>query len=49
MLSATLALATYRLTLSSADGFTHTHTLRSSLWRREDGAWRMIFHQGTPA
>ncbi len=22
-------------------------TLRSSLWRLEDGAWRMVFHQGT--
>lgn len=49
MLSATLALATYRLTLNSADGPTPTHTLRRSLWRREAGAWRMTFHQGTPA
>jgi hypothetical protein len=23
-------------------------SLRSSLWRREDGMWRMAFHQGTP-
>jgi hypothetical protein len=22
--------------------------LRSSLWRREAGCWRMMFHQGTP-
>ncbi|MFO1310991.1 MAG: DUF4440 domain-containing protein [Burkholderiales bacterium] len=23
------------------------HTLRSSLWERKQGAWRMVFHQGT--
>ncbi|CBA15127.1 DUF4440 domain-containing protein [Xanthomonas albilineans] len=23
-------------------------TLRSSLWQRWDGQWRMLFHQGTP-
>lgn len=22
--------------------------LRSSLWQRRDGRWRMLFHQGTP-
>jgi len=25
-----------------------THSLRSSLWKKEDNAWKMIFHQGTP-
>jgi hypothetical protein len=34
-----VALATYRTPLS----------LRSSIWRREGGAWRLYFHQGTPA
>lgn len=24
------------------------YSLRSSLWRREAGGWRMAFHQGTP-
>ncbi|MGQ0574349.1 MAG: nuclear transport factor 2 family protein [Pseudonocardia sp.] len=24
-------------------------TLRSSLWHRRDGRWRIVFHQGTPA
>lgn len=24
-------------------------TLRSSIWSLRDGAWRMVFHQGTPA
>lgn len=23
-------------------------SLRTSLWRKEDGSWRMFFHQGTP-
>lgn len=25
-----------------------TTSLRSSLWRNEDGKWKMLFHQGTP-
>ena len=33
-----IAFATYRLGKS----------LRSSLWRLEEGTWRILFHQGTP-
>lgn len=36
--TADVALATYRTERS----------LRSSLWRREGRAWRIVFHQGTP-
>ena len=36
-ISAEVALATYRTERS----------LRSSLWRREGQAWRIVFHQGT--
>lgn len=42
-LSETVALLTYR---------TQTHhgiTLRSSIWRCEEGGWKLAFHQGTPA
>jgi hypothetical protein len=28
-------------------GTPSVHTLRSSLWERRDGAWRMVFHQAT--
>jgi len=38
------ALLTYRIHLH---GDPPVHTLRSSVWRRERGAWRMVFHQGT--
>jgi hypothetical protein len=24
------------------------HAMRSSVWRRSAGSWRMVFHQGTP-
>lgn len=34
-----VALATYRL----------NGVLRSSLWVKQDAAWRILFHQGTPA
>jgi hypothetical protein len=30
--------------LSRRDGY---RARRSSLWRRSDGAWRVVFHQGT--
>ncbi len=41
-LSPTLALLTY----VSHNGV--RDALRSSLWRLEDGQWRILFHQGTP-
>ncbi len=41
-LSPTLALLTY----VSSNGT--REALRSSLWRLEDGHWRILFHQGTP-
>jgi len=38
-LAADVALVTYRVVES--------RTIRSSIWRLEDGRWRMVFHQGT--
>jgi hypothetical protein len=38
VLTPDVALATYRTGRS----------LRSSIWRREGGSWRIVFHQGTP-
>ena len=40
-------LVTYRAVRVSADG-SETATNRSSLWVHEEGAWRILFHQGTP-
>lgn len=45
--TAGVALVTYRVRRVYPDG-TVTHSLRSSLWRRCGGRWRMVFHQGTP-
>jgi hypothetical protein len=48
-LSETVALATYRGIRAGGDG-RDILTNRSSIWRlEEDGDWRMVFHQGTPA
>jgi hypothetical protein len=41
-----VALVTYRLEPLVE---TEQASLRSSIWRREDGRWRLVFHQGTPA
>jgi hypothetical protein len=45
-LAADLALVNFRTRLQRGDIV--LRSLRSSLWRREDGMWRMAFHQGTP-
>jgi hypothetical protein len=42
-LSDELVLATYRIFNELAN----QHSLRSSIWKRHDGIWKMIFHQGT--
>jgi len=41
-----LVLVHFRTRLRRGDSV--LHSARSSLWRREDGLWRMAFHQGTP-
>lgn len=46
LLAPDVALLTYR---SCRHGEPAFHALRSSLWRREGGRWRLVFHQGTPA
>jgi hypothetical protein len=43
-----IALATYRVDSRDDASGARTASLRSSLWRREDGHWRLFFHQGTP-
>ena len=45
LLSPTVALLTYK---SQRDGNAETCTLRSSIWRKNEEAWQMVFHQGTP-
>jgi hypothetical protein len=47
MLSEEVALVTYRATRRSKAGARAAHTLRSSIWRRSNGQWQMVFHQGT--
>ena len=42
-LAGDLALVTYK---SSCGG---RQALRSSIWKRTEGRWQMVFHQGTPA
>lgn len=45
-----VALATYRSLHADPGGRAPVVARRSSIWRRDaDGAWRMTFHQGTPA
>ena len=46
LLGEAVALVTYRTLRTDADGSVAA-VLRSSLWVRESGTWRVRFHQGT--
>ena len=43
-----VALVTYRTIRTPRDGASVIAN-RSSIWRREEAGWRIVFHQGTPA
>jgi hypothetical protein len=42
-----VVLVTYRATCTVVSTGTVTHSLRSSIWKKQNGQWRMLFHQGT--
>ena len=46
-LAPTVVLVTYRHLIEDDDGSVPTVALRSSIWRHEDGGWRMVHHQST--
>jgi hypothetical protein len=46
-ITADVALITYRTTRIDSNSATRSETLRSSLWIKEAGNWRVRFHQGT--
>jgi glyoxylase I family protein len=44
-----VALVTYRLARRGSPQHRAIETLRSSIWKLDDGVWKMTFHQGTQA
>lgn len=46
-LSESLIQARY-YTRTTEGGLLRNYALRSSVWKNENGVWRMTFHQGTP-
>ena len=48
LISTDVVLLTYRTQRTLPNDETR-QTLRSSIWRLNDGKWQMLFHQGTPA
>lgn len=48
LLAPGVALATYRIDAVIASSGASSASLRSSIWRRDGGRWRIVFHQGTP-
>lgn len=43
-----VVLATYRAIRCVRPRGEPAYSLRSSIWRFEEGGWRLVFHQGTP-
>lgn len=47
-LSHDVMLVTYKSTREPTENQEGRQTLRSSIYRHQEGRWQMIFHQGTP-
>ncbi len=43
-----IALVTYRSQKARPGGAPPQRANRSSIWKKMDGRWQMVFHQGTP-
>src|SRR3954464_3018700 len=48
-LSPDAALVTYRGHYRLPESEKVSHSLRSSIWRNQNGRWEVVFHQGTPS
>jgi hypothetical protein len=48
LITATVAVATYTLSIPSPDFRSRTYSRRSSLWVLDADRWRLMFHQSTP-
>jgi hypothetical protein len=47
MLSDEIVLVTYHAFYQEQESEPVIHSLRSSIWKKRDGSWQIIFHQGT--
>jgi hypothetical protein len=47
-LATDVVLVTYRGKAQFSESEKPLYSLRSSIWRRSDGKWQVVFHQGTP-
>lgn len=47
-LCSNIVLVTYHAISKTEDDKPPIHSLRSSIWKKFDNNWQMIFHQGTP-
>jgi hypothetical protein len=48
LLAPGVVLTTYRVENLDEARPDRAHSLRSSVWKRMDGRWQLLFHQGTP-
>ena len=46
MLSPDVVLATYRVASTDTSTGASSSSLQSSVWKKHDGKWRLVFHQG---
>ena len=48
LLAPEIVLVNYKVTASSPKEGSAVKSLRSSIWKKSNGSWKMVFHQGTP-
>ena len=48
VLAKDIALASYTFIKHAEPDDSKKKSLRSSIWKNENGTWRILFHQGTP-
>lgn len=48
VISEGVVLLTYRIKKTNLSTKTTTYSFRSSLWKKQNDQWVMVFHQGTP-
>lgn len=46
-LSSNIALATFRTVKADKENNNKVESLRSSIWRKTNSKWKLVFHQGT--
>lgn len=48
VLALNIVQTTFRISINDSKNEEKKYSIRSSIWRFQDGKWQIVFHQGTP-